>query len=123
MPQFHTLSAISPVDGRYHAKTNKLAEAFSEFTLIKARLRVEIDYLIALSRWPDSFEYPLVRIFTDGELELLEGLLANFSLNDAQTVQAIERTGWGPYARTNHDVKAVELWLRSKLEATSLADV
>lgn len=99
------LTAISPIDGRYHEKTKELADYFSEYALIKYRVFVEIQYFIALAQFPlpqlESFDLDLV--------EQLDAVFENFSLSDAQHIKDIERT-------TNHDVKAVEYFLKRKFE-------
>jgi adenylosuccinate lyase len=99
------LTALSPLDGRYHAKVRALSDYFSEFALIRYRVRVEIEWLKALSRAPEISEIPP---FSPAALAVLDRLVANFSLADGEAVKAIE-------ARTNHDVKAIEYWLREKL--------
>ncbi|MBI5303290.1 MAG: adenylosuccinate lyase [Chloroflexi bacterium] len=106
-----TISALSPLDGRYARETESLRDHFSEFALIRERARVEVDYLIALSR-----DAHLVRPLAEPEIAHLQSLISNFDISDAQRVKEIE-------ARTRHDVKAIEYWLREKLGATSLADV
>lgn len=104
------LEAISPVDGRYRRATAPLADFFSESALIKYRLRVEIEYFIALC------ELPLPQLSgVDKEVFApLRDLYRNFSLEDAQAVKAIERT-------TNHDVKAVEYLLKEKFDQIGLS--
>ncbi|MGH8750166.1 MAG: lyase family protein, partial [Burkholderiales bacterium] len=101
------LNAISPLDGRYHNKTAALRDHFSEYALIKYRVRVEIEWLKALSREPAIREIPP---FSKPTLKQLDDVAARFSENDAARVKAIE-------ARTNHDLKAVEYWLKEKLAA------
>ncbi|MBB6051746.1 adenylosuccinate lyase [Armatimonas rosea] len=108
-----SLTAISPLDGRYAAQTQPLADFASEFALIKYRVTVEIRWLMQLSQEPEIAE---VRAFTPAEVALLEGVIAGFSLDDATLVKDIERT-------TNHDVKAVEYFLKERLGETSLSDV
>ena len=103
--------ALSPLDGRYARETQALRDYFSEFALVRDRMRVEIDYLIALSR-----DAHLVRPLTDSEISHLQSLVAAFSLDDARAVKEIERT-------TRHDVKAIENFLRARLASTSLADI
>ena len=83
---------------------------FSEFAYLRGRARVEIRYLIALSQ-----DVGLIRSFSDVELNLLETLASDFSLEDAKEIKELERT-------TRHDVKAIENFLRTRLERTSLAD-
>ena len=108
-----SLTSISPLDGRYAAQTRPLAEFVSEFALIKYRVTVEIRWLIQLSQEPEITD---VRAFTTAEITLLERLIASFSVEDATLVKDIERT-------TNHDVKAVEYFLKERLQGSSLTDV
>jgi len=98
------LTALSPLDGRYAGKTRKLQEHFSEFALIRERVAVEIAWLIALAREP-SFK-PL-KPFSPRTVRELERAASAFRLADAERIKAIEAT-------TNHDVKAVEYWLRER---------
>src|SRR5215470_6202323 len=98
------LTALSPLDGRYANKVAPLAEHFSEFGLIRARVRIEIAWLVALSEEPDIVE---VAPLGAGPRAALAAAAASFSPADASRVKAIERT-------TNHDVKAVEYWLRER---------
>lgn len=108
-----SLSALSPLDGRYQAQSAPLAPYFSESALIRFRVRVEIDWLVALSESP---EIPQVRAFSSGEHAVLNILLDEWDENCAAQVKAIEAT-------TKHDVKAVEYWIKQRLAPTSLADV
>ena len=108
-----TLTAVTAIDGRYAALSAPLAPYFSEYALIRFRVRVEVEWLLALSRQPAIAE---VRAFAPGEVTLLRGLADNFDEAAAQAVKEIERT-------TNHDVKAVEYWLKDRLAPTTLADV
>ncbi len=103
--------ALSPLDGRYARETHALRDYFSEFALVRDRVRVEIDYLIALSR-----DAHLVRPLTDSEISSLHVLITNFSLDEARAVKEIEQT-------TRHDVKAIENFLRARLASAALADV
>ncbi|HSW84092.1 MAG TPA: adenylosuccinate lyase [Usitatibacter sp.] len=98
------LTALSPLDGRYAAKVRPLQEHFSEFALIRERVAIEIEWLIALASEP-SFA-PLAPFSAKTSKEL-RAAAAKFSLADAERVKAIE-------AKTNHDVKAVEYWLRER---------
>ncbi|MBZ0106526.1 MAG: adenylosuccinate lyase [Sulfuricella denitrificans] len=100
-----TLTAISPLDGRYHSKIEGLRPYFSEFGLIHHRVRVEVEWLKALSRESAIAEVPP---FSAATLAELDRLVSAFSEADAQAVKDIEKT-------TNHDVKAVEYWLKQKL--------
>ena len=103
------LTAVSPVDGRYHSKTSKLGEYFSEYALIRYRVRVEIEYFIALCEIP----LPQLKGFDHDRFEALRDLYRNFSVDDAQSVKEIERT-------TNHDVKAVEYFIKKKFAALEI---
>jgi len=103
------LTAISPADGRYGSKTQALREVFSEYGLIRARVQVEINWLLALAAHPDITE---VASFSTTDEQFLKDLLINFNEDDAQRVKNIERT-------TNHDVKAVEYFLKEKIKDQS----
>ncbi|MEE9452290.1 MAG: adenylosuccinate lyase [Gammaproteobacteria bacterium] len=105
--QFGNLTAISPIDGRYSAKTSELQPLFSEYGLIHQRVLVEIRWLQALAANPDISEVPPL---AKAAQEQLEQMIAQFSMADAQRVKAIE-------SKTNHDVKAVEYFLKEKLAA------
>lgn len=105
------LLALSPLDGRYIGEAESLREYFSEFAYIRGRVRVEIAYLIALSR-----DAHLVRDLTSTELDVLNNLADSFSLDDAHQNKDFE---W----ITRHDVKAVESFLRDKLAPTTLSDL
>ena len=106
-----TLDFLSPLDGRYARETAPLKKFFSEFAYTRDRVRVELDYLIALSRDPQ-----FVRPLSNDELLNLHSLLSSLSLQDAVEIKSIEKT-------TRHDVKAIEYFLRARLTATSLVDV
>lgn len=108
---FSTLTAVSPVDGRYRNKAENLAAYFSEYALIKYRVRVEIEYFIALS----EFLPQLRPLATAENKEALRNIYREFSIEDATRVKEIESV-------TNHDVKAVEYFLKEKLDALSLQD-
>ena len=99
------LTALSPLDGRYAAKVGALRDQFSEFGLIRARVRIEIAWLVALADEPALAEVPP---FAPETRAALDAVAAGFSVADAERVKAIERT-------TNHDVKAVEYWLKERL--------
>src|SRR5260221_335423 len=101
------LTALSPLDGRYAGKTRPLQEHFSEFALIRERVAIEIAWLLALAAEP-SFE--ALRPFSTKTTRELARAAAAFGLADAERVKAIE-------AKTNHDVKAVEYWLRERFAA------
>jgi adenylosuccinate lyase len=100
-----TLTALSPLDGRYHNKMADLRAYFSEFALIRYRVKVEIEWLKALSREPAIAEVPT---FSAATFAQLDALANNFSETDAQAVKDIEKV-------TNHDVKAVEYWMKDRL--------
>jgi len=99
------LSALSPLDGRYHNKVDALRHYFSEFGLIRFRVLVEIEWLKALGAQPDIAE---IAAFSPATVAQLDALIINFNEDDALAIKHIEAT-------TNHDVKAVEYWLRGKL--------
>ena len=98
------LTALSPLDGRYRAKVAALAEHFSEFGLMRQRVRVELAWLEALSDEPGIAEVPPL---SDATRALFSTVQRDFSVADAERIKAIERT-------TNHDVKAVEYWLKER---------
>ena len=100
-----SLNAISPIDGRYSAKADKLRPIFSEYGLIKHRVTIEILWLIALSKNGKISEVPS---FSESTLKTLHNIISSFSDKDAQAIKDIEKT-------TNHDVKAVEYWLKKTL--------
>jgi len=99
------LSALSPLDGRYHKQLEPLRTILSEAGLIRARVRVEVEWLLALADEPGIPEVPS---FSRGAVDALRGLVADFSETDAERVKAIEAT-------TNHDVKAIEYWLKERV--------
>ena len=99
------LTAISPIDGRYRGKTESLAEYFSEYALIRYRVRVEIEYFIALCELP----LPQLSSFDKSLFETLRGIYNDFTENDAQRVKDIESV-------TNHDVKAVEYFIKEQFD-------
>ena len=100
------LTAISPIDGRYRSKTEPLAEYFSEYALIRYRIRVEIEYFIALCELP----LPQLADFDHSLYEPLRNIYRNFTVEDAQRVKDIEKV-------TNHDVKAVEYFIKERIDA------
>ncbi|WP_198012046.1 adenylosuccinate lyase [Gillisia sp. CAL575] len=104
------LSAISPIDGRYHQKTKKLSAYFSEEALIKYRVRVEIEYFIALCQLP----LPQLKEVDTSIFPKLRDIYENFTSLDASAIKEIEKT-------TNHDVKAVEYFIKEKFEELSLS--
>src|SRR5690606_1756130 len=103
------LNAISPVDGRYRDKVEKLGDYFSEEALIRYRLRVEIEYFIALCELP----LPQLEGVDKGLFPELQKIYGEFTPGDAGQIKEIERT-------TNHDVKAVEYFIKDKFDALSL---
>ncbi|MDX1824623.1 MAG: adenylosuccinate lyase [Thiohalomonadales bacterium] len=104
-----SLTAVSPIDGRYASKTEDLRPIFSEFGLIHHRVLVEVRWLQHLAACPDIPEVPA---FSEHANHILEGLIENFSTDDAHRVKNIERT-------TNHDVKAVEYFIKEKIAGNS----
>jgi len=100
------LTAISPIDGRYSVQTDPLRDIFSEYGLIHNRVRIEILWLIALSKDKDIKEVPK---FTAKLTTKLNHIIKNFSQKDAQAIKKIEKI-------TNHDVKAIEYWLKNLLK-------
>lgn len=106
-----TLTAISPIDGRYRNKTEQLSDYFSEYALIKYRVYVEIEYFIALCELP----LPQLRCVDKQIFPLLKEIVTNFTEADAIQIKEIEQT-------TNHDVKAVEYFIKSKFDNLGLSD-
>ena len=105
---FDNLTSISPIDGRYSAKTGPLKAIFSEYGLIKYRLLVEVRWLEAMSKNSQISEVPE---FSLKSKNVLSNIVDNFSLEDAKIIKGIEKT-------TNHDVKAVEYFLKEKVSST-----
>lgn len=105
-----TLTAISPIDGRYRGKCENLDRYFSEFALIRYRVKVEIEYFIALSATIE----PLKAFDSKAFAEPLRDIYRNFSLDDARRIKEIESV-------TNHDVKAVEYFIKERFDALGLA--
>jgi adenylosuccinate lyase len=99
------LTALSPLDGRYAAKVESLRLHFSEYGLIRNRVRVEIEWLKALAAAAEIVE---CQAFSVATLKELDDVMAGFSVADADAIKTIE-------ARTNHDVKAMEYWLKERL--------
>ena len=99
------LTAISPIDGRYRGKTEKLGEYFSEYALVRYRVRVEIEYFITLCELP----LPQLASFNSQLFESLRNIYREFTPADAQRVKDIEKV-------TNHDVKAVEYFIKEKID-------
>jgi adenylosuccinate lyase len=111
MTDLHLLTAISPVDGRYRSKVDGLALYFSEYALIRYRVMVEVEYFIALC------EEPLEQLknFDHGKFDALRVIYRNFQLEDAERVKEIENV-------TNHDVKAVEYYLKEQFDRLDLKE-
>ena len=105
---FDKLTSISPIDGRYSDKTGPLKTIFSEFGLIKYRLLVEVRWLEAMSKNSEISEVPL---FSSEANKKLLAIADNFSIEDARAIKEIEKT-------TNHDVKAIEYFLKEKVSTT-----
>ena len=103
------LKAISPVDGRYHSKTKALQAYYSEYGLIRYRVLVEVEYFIALTAIP----LPSLKDFPKDKIEAIRDLYRNFSEDDALWIKETEKT-------TNHDVKAVEYFLKEKMTGLGL---
>ncbi len=110
----NSLNAVSPIDGRYRGKCESLAKYFSEGALIRYRVRVEIEYFIALSEQLKG-ERPALGIVAT-KAEQLRDIYRNFSDEDAMAIKDIEKV-------TNHDVKAVEYFLKGKFEQMGLAEL
>jgi adenylosuccinate lyase len=104
---FNALTALSPLDGRYQKKVAALGDAFSEFALTRERVRVEIAWLKTLAACEGIFELPAL---SSRAIEFLDAIANEFTVEDAHAVKDIEAT-------TNHDVKAVEYWIKSKFKA------
>ena len=104
------LIAVSPIDGRYHSKTAQLSEYFSEFALIRYRVKVEVEYFIALC----SIPLPQLKQVDSDCFTRLQDIYKHFTIEDAQHIKDIE-------AVTNHDVKAVEYFLKERFDAMGLS--
>jgi adenylosuccinate lyase len=107
--ELSTLTAVSPIDGRYGSKSADLRPIFSEYGLIRHRVFVEMRWLQALANHPGIDEVPPL---SQHAIHILDGIIENFTEEDAQRVKNIERT-------TNHDVKAVEYFLKEKIAGNS----
>ncbi len=103
------LTAISPIDGRYHHQTKHLSQWFSEWALIKYRVHIEVEYFIFLAE--NKFFS-----FTKNEAQQLRDVVANFSIADAEEIKKTELI-------TNHDVKAVEYFVKEKITSSGRSDV
>lgn len=109
--QLNHLTAISPIDGRYRKKVEKLSSFFSEYALIQYRVQVEVEYFIALCELP----LPQLQHVDHSIFAALRNIYTQFSLSDAEHIKNIEKT-------TNHDVKAVEYFLKEKFDTLQLSD-
>lgn len=107
--ELSALTALSPIDGRYGEKTQELRPVFSEYGLLKYRVYVEINWLKKLSICPQITEVPL---FNEKSIERLNTIIENFDEQDAYRIKEIEKT-------TNHDVKAVEYFLKEKVKGNA----
>ncbi len=110
MSKNHSIHAISPIDGRYHNKVQVLSNYFSEFALIKYRVKVEIEYFIRLCELP----LPQLKNVHPSQFDALRNIYRNFTEADALKIKEIESV-------TNHDVKAVEYFIKEHFDALSLA--
>jgi len=110
--ELNELTAISPVDGRYGSKTAALRDLFSEYGLIKHRVLVEVRWFQALA---NDKQIPEVATLDSDAQAVLNGIVENFSLEDAERIKTIERT-------TNHDVKAVEYFLKEKIQGNAVLE-
>ncbi|MGB1103440.1 MAG: adenylosuccinate lyase [Crocinitomicaceae bacterium] len=106
----NSLTAISPIDGRYRSKVDNLGNYFSEYALIKYRVLVEIEYFVALTK----MDIKALSTFPSDQIEGLRDIYREFSESDAEQIKTIERT-------TNHDVKAVEYFIKEKLANMGLS--
>ena len=107
--ELNSLKSIGPIDGRYRSKLNEIGEYFSEFALIKHRVHIEVEYFIALCQIP----LEQLKGIDENQFEKLRKLVGNFSLPDAEAIKDIEKT-------TNHDVKAVEYFIKEKMDEFGL---
>ena len=101
------LNALSPLDGRYYGKVDALRRHFSEYGLIRYRVLIELEWFKALAAEPGITE---IAAFSDTTIALLDQIIEEFNEYDAEQIKAIEQ-------RTNHDVKAIEYWIRGRLGA------
>lgn len=109
LDNFEPLTAVSPIDGRYAPKTRSLGSVFSEFGLIKRRVRVEVEWLLALAAEPDVTEVPAL---TETGTSFLRAIADDFDVPDAREIKDIEAT-------TNHDVKAVEYFIKGRFKGNA----
>ena len=110
MSEFN-LNAISPIDGRYASITSELQDYFSEFALIRYRIKVEIEYFISLC----EFDLPQLKNFNKANFSKLRGIYLDFNLKDALDIKLIEK-------KTNHDVKAVEYFIKQKFSDLNISE-
>ena len=108
-----TIDALTPLDGRYESKITELKEFFSEYGLIKYRVQVEIEWLKALCA---EAKIPEARSLTDAEIATLDAIVTGLDVSEAQKVKDIEKV-------TNHDVKAVEYYIKDKIAGSSLEEI
>jgi len=108
---FDSLISISPIDGRYRKISDPLADYFSEFALIKYRVLVEVEYFIALC----DLELPQLKTYHKSNNDQLRQIYLNFQIKDAEQIKDFEKT-------TNHDVKAVEYFLKEKFDQVNLSE-
>ena len=108
-----TIDALTPLDGRYESKITELKEIFSEYGLIKYRVQVEVEWLKALCA---EAGIPEARELSGAEIAALDAIVTGLDVAEAQKVKDIEKT-------TNHDVKAVEYYIKNKIAGTSLEDI
>lgn len=116
--QSEPLTAVSSIDGRYRTYGDIIAGSISEFALMRNRIAVECEYVLALSETAGTG----LRKLTAEEKKMLRGIGENFTLDDARIVKRIEQEGYEGIPPTNHDVKAIEYYLKSKVRGTSLED-
>jgi len=109
MSKNHSIHAISPIDGRYHNKVKVLSNYFSEFALIKYRVKVEIEYFIRLCELP----LPQLKNVDTSQFDALRNIYRHFTEADALKIKEIESV-------TNHDVKAVEYFIKDHFDAQML---
>jgi len=109
--ELNTLSAISPIDGRYRSKTSLLSSYFSEWGLIKYRIKIELEYFIALYK----YGIPQLSTINNDHIKKIKEIIENFSEKDAENIKDIEKS-------TNHDVKAVEYFLKEKFDEKGLGE-
>ncbi|CAN5348417.1 adenylosuccinate lyase [soil metagenome] len=109
--QLNSLTAISPIDGRYFKTTSSLAVYFSEYALMRYRVRTEVEYFIALCELP----LPELKAFPKDKIELLRSFYQQFDETGAEKIKEVEKT-------TNHDVKAVEYFLKTKFDQNGLSE-